>query len=275
MERALAFAPFGDVRCALGESPVYDARRDALWFCDIVGRTLHRIDLATEVHRAYSFDSEVCSLGIARSGRLVVALRKVVGLFDPEGSAFTALATIEVDRPQTRLNDGKVAPDGSFFVGSIDDSSERAPIGALYRVDAAGHVETKISGLRVSNGLAFSPDGRVMFHADTRGIWIDRWAFDPTTGAISGRTRFADLDEQSGRPDGGATDAEGDYWSAGLSAACLNRFAANGNLVARYALPVAAPTMPCFGGTDLRRLFVTSLTHGRSAELLARDPFNG
>ena len=112
MERALEFAPFGDVRCAVGESPLYDPRRDALWFCDIVARSLHRIDLATEVHRTYSFESEVCSLGMAQSGRLVVALRKVVGLFDPEGGAFAALAMIEPDRPETRLNDGKVAPDG-------------------------------------------------------------------------------------------------------------------------------------------------------------------
>src|SRR4051794_16152449 len=108
MERALDFVPFGNVRCAVGESPVYDARRGALWFCDIVGRLLHRIDLATELHRVYPFESEVCSLGMAQSGRLVVALRKVVGLFDPEGGAFSALATIETDRPETRLNDGKV-----------------------------------------------------------------------------------------------------------------------------------------------------------------------
>jgi sugar lactone lactonase YvrE len=114
-----------------------------------------------------------------------------------------------------------------------------------------------------------------MFHADTREGWIDRWDFDPLSGAISNRRRFAELDEQGGRPDGGATDAEGGYWSAGLSAACLNRFAPDGRLVARYALPVAAPTMPCFGGSDLRRLFVTSLTHGRSPELLAHYPFNG
>jgi len=87
MERALEFAPFGDVRCAVGESPLYDARRDALWFCDIVGRRLHRIDLATEVPRAYSFDSEVCSLGMAQRGRLVVALRKVVGKSRAEADA--------------------------------------------------------------------------------------------------------------------------------------------------------------------------------------------
>jgi len=274
MPAALDFAPLGDVRCALGESPVYDARRDALWFCDIVGRTLHRVDLLSEAHRSYGFDSEVCSLGVAASGRLVVALRKVVGLFDPDGGAFEALATIEGERPETRLNDGKVAPDGSFFVSSIHDAPDRAAIGTLYRVDAVGNVQAKVGGLRSANGLAFSVSGRTMFHSDTRAGWIDRWDFDPATGAISGRRRFAQLDEESGRPDGGATDAADGYWSAGLSAACLNRFAADGRRVERYPLPVAAPTMPCFGGRDLKRLFVTSLTHGRTAAALARYPYN-
>jgi sugar lactone lactonase YvrE len=271
----LEVSPLGAVRCALGESPVYDARRDALWFCDVVGQTLHRIDLATGAHRFYPFDSEVCSLGIAISGRIVVALRKVVGLFDPDNGSFAVIAEIEADRPQTRLNDGKVGPDGAFFVGTIDDRPERSPIGTLYRIDAAGRVEAKVTGLLTSNGLAFSPDGRTMFHSDTRGGWIDRWRFDPASGAISERSRFANLDDASGRPDGGATDAEGGYWSAGITAARLNRFAADGRLVAVYALPVAAPTMPCFGGKDLRRLFVTSARAGRPEEALTRYPLSG
>jgi sugar lactone lactonase YvrE len=271
----LAFSALDDTRCAVGESPVYDARRDALWYCDITARTLHRFDLATRAHRAHRFDSEVCSLGIAASGRLLVALRNVVGLFDPDGGAFPRLAELERDRASMRLNDGKVGPDGAFYVGSIDDTPERRPIGTLYRVDRTGRVETRITGLRTSNGLAFSPDGRRMYHSDSRAAWIDRWDFDPATGAMSNRTRFAQLDEAIGRPDGGATDAEGCYWSAGQSAARLNRFAPDGTLRASYTLPVAAPTMPCFGGKDLRRLFVTSLTEGKDPALLARYPLSG
>ena len=208
---ALDFAPLGPVRCRLGESPVYDARRDALWFADITGRTLHSVDLATGFHRFHGFDSEVCSLGIAVSGRLVVALRKVVGLFDPDGGGFSRIAEIEPERTTSRLNDGKVGPDGAFFVATIDDRPERSPIGTLYRVDASGRVEAKVSGLRTSNGLAFTADGRIMFHSDTRAGWIDRWDFDPATGTMSGRARFAELDDAGGRPDGGATDIGGGY----------------------------------------------------------------
>jgi len=276
-EKSIAMEPLIPERFELGESPVFDERRNALWFCDIVGRALHRIDLSGRQHRNWTFASEVGSLGLCESGRLVIALRHQVIVFDPDSQRQTVIATIEGDRDDTRLNDGKVGPDGAFWVGSMDDRGlkQSEPIGALYRVDAGGRVERKVEGLKVSNGLAFSPDGRTMFHSDSRGPWIDRWSLDPATGAIAHRKRLVDLDEEMGRPDGGATDADGNYWSAGISAQRLNRFSPDGRLMETYPLPVGAPTMPCFGGEGLATLFVTSLRRGRSEELLKRYPLTG
>jgi sugar lactone lactonase YvrE len=273
----LEFRTLTDVRCELGESPVWDARRRALWFCDIVGHALHRVEIASGEHRQWQFPTEVASIGLAESGRVVVSLRDVVGLFDPDSEAFTEVAVIERDRRDTRLNDGKVGPDGAFWVGTMDDSGRpmRSAIGSLYRVTAAGGVETKIEGLITSNGLAFTRDGCTMFHSDSAAKWIDRWEMNPVTGEISGRKRIAELDEESGRPDGGATDIEGCYWSAGISAARLNRFTRDGRLLASYPVPVAAPTMPCFGGDDMRALFVTSIRAGRAPEKLRQYPLTG
>jgi sugar lactone lactonase YvrE len=159
----------------------------------------------------------------------------------------------------------------------MDDSGRpvRSTIGSLYRVTADGKVEAKVEGLITSNGLAFTRDGRTMFHSDSAGKWIDRWEMNPATGEISGRKRIAELDEESGRPDGGATDVEGCYWSAGISAARLNRFTRDGRLLETYPVPVAAPTMPCFGGDDMRTLFVTSLRTGRAPEKLREYPLTG
>ncbi len=272
------FQPLNDVRADLGESPVFDRRRNVLWFADITRCVLHRTDLATGTHTQRLFPSEVGSLGLAASGRLVVALRHTVGLFDPNTDSFRAIAAIEAEQgASTRLNDGKVGPDGAFWVGSMDDRDrpDKQPIGALYRVTADGAVEKKVEGLVISNGLAFSPDGRSMFHSDSRARWLDRWDLEPATGAISNRTRIAAPDDAMGRPDGGATDAEGYYWSAGISAQRLNRYAPDGRLVETHAVPVGAPTMPCFGGADMKTLFVTSLRSGRPAELLARFPLTG
>ncbi|MCC6792827.1 MAG: SMP-30/gluconolactonase/LRE family protein [Thermomicrobiales bacterium] len=273
----LDFKPLDNTRCTLGEGPAYDDRRDALWWCDILERAVHVFHLHDRRTQTYRFESEVGSIGIAETGRLVVALRHEVGLFDPDSGVFERIAEIEANNPDTRLNDGKVGPDGAFWVGTMDDRnvSRKEPLGSLYRVDASGRVEKKIDGLMVSNGLAFSPDGRTMFHSDSRGPWIDRWHFDPSTGEISGRRRIAVLDDETGRPDGGATDATGAYWSAGVSAARLNRFSPEGELLEVYPVPVAGPTMPCFGGPGLTRLFVTSLRHGRAPELLERYPLTG
>lgn len=272
------FKPLNDVRCELGEGPVYDDRNQALYQCDIVGKAVHRFDLATGATQRWSFPSEVGSIGLAESGRVVVALRHAVGLFDPSDESFEEIVAIETELGKdTRLNDGKVGPDGAFWVGSMDDRAVpvKEPLGSLYRVTADGKAEAKVRGLMISNGLAFSPDGRSMFHSDSRAGWLDRWNLDPATGAISNRTRIADLDEATGRPDGGATDANGDYWSAGISAQRLNRFAPDGRLLETYPVPVGAPTMPCFGGPDLKTLFVTSLRSGRAPELLAKYPLTG
>lgn len=273
----LDFKPLVDTRFQLGEGPTYDDRRSALWFCDIVNRALHRVVLATLELGIWTFPSEVCSFGLAESGRLVVALRDEVGMFDPDSGDFQRLAQITLNPLEARLNDGKVGPDGAFWVGSMakKEGGSRPAAGALYRVDAGGNVERKVDSIATANGLAFSPDGKTMFHTDTGAPWIDRWKIDAATGAISDRKRIATPDDTVGRPDGGATDAEGNYWSAGFSAGRLNRFSPDGELLESNKLPVAATTMPCFGGDGLKTLFVTSSRDGIAQDLLDRFSLTG
>lgn len=270
----LSFTLLADLKCRIGESPVYDERADRLYLVDILARKIHRIQLPGGELRSWPFETEVGSLGLAASGKLVVALRQEVILFDPETEARQSLCAIEAGQP-TRLNDGKVGPDGAFWVGSMDDRPQKEAIGALYRVDPSGAAERKVEGLLISNGLAWTADGEEMFHADSRGPWIDSWRFDRWTGSISERRRFAVLDEAAGRPDGGACDAEGFYWSAGVSAGVLNRFGPDGEIVETFSVPVPAPTMPCFGGPDFRTLFLTSLREGRAPEILEAAPASG
>jgi sugar lactone lactonase YvrE len=265
----LKFNCLADIKGRVAESPVYDERTERLYFVDILNRTIYGYELASGVRASWAFESEVCSIGLTASGALVVALRHNVILFDPESERRVDLCKIEEEDAPTRLNDGRVGPDGAFWVGSMDDRPEKQPIAVLYRVDPTGEVERKVEGLVTSNGLAWTADGEVMFHSDSRGPWIDRWRFDRATGTISERRRFATLDDTIGRPDGGSCDAEGFYWSAGVSAGRLNRFAPDGSVAESFALPVPAPTMPCFGGEDFRTLYLTSLTEGRPPELLA------
>jgi len=260
----------------LGEGPTWDDRTNRLVWTDIEGCMLHAIRADGSGYETWVMRDRVCSLGLTTRGRLIIAFPKSVQLFDPETGILDLLARIDHEPAHVRLNDGKVGPDGAFWVGSMDEQKDRQCIGSLYRVTADGKVETKLEhAVHVSNGLAWSPDGRTMFYSNSRGPWIDRFDFDPATGALSGRTRIATLDDTTGRPDGGACDALGRYWSAGVSAGYLNCFLPDGTLVEHIKVPVAAPTMPCFGGEGLRTLFLTSLTEGVSEERLAAHPLTG
>lgn len=262
-------------RCDIGESPVWDERTGLVWWVDITPGTIHRIDPATGARQRWEFGEPVGSLGLCRSGRLVVALRSTVILFDPRDGSRQLLASVTHRKLEMRLNDGKVGPDGAFWVGSMDASGAADPAGTLYRVAPDGGVRVITENFRISNGLAWDGAGTRMYHSDSRGIWVDIYDFDPATGAATNRRRWLELDELTGRPDGGACDIDGNYWSGGASASRLNCFSPEGRLLRSIDLPNFRPTMPCFGGADLGTLYVPSLSAGVSEEDLAKWPLCG
>jgi len=274
-KRKLSVECVVDSRNVTGESPVWSAGEAALYWVDIPDGRIFRWHPATGERRTWKLPSAVGSIGLVARGGLVAAMRTGFHLFDLETEALTFLCHPEADVPTNRLNDGKVAPDGRFWAGTMDERPEKQPVGALYRLDS-DHRCTRMAGdVKVSNGLAWSPDGCTMYHSDSRGTAIFRYAYDPETGAIGPREVFVSMLPEWGRPDGGATDEEGCYWSCGVSAGRLNRFSPAGDLIEYVELPVTHPTMPCFGGPDGSTLFVTSLRENLSAEDLARTPQAG
>lgn len=257
---AIAFSPLVAQRFHGGEGPAWDERRGCVFFVDMAGARVHAVGLDGAGLREWAPPEPPYSLGLCESGRVLVALTRRLVLLDPETGAFEPFAEAPELPAHARLNDGKTGPDGAFWVGSMDLRPERERIGALYRVTRDGVDIALRDCAQVSNGLAWTLDGRTMIHTDSRGRTIDAWAFDPARGALSGRRRVAEPDEATGRPDGGACDAEGFYWSAGVSAGVLNRWALDGVLAERHPTPAPAPSMPCFCGPDLKTLVVTSLT---------------
>jgi sugar lactone lactonase YvrE len=271
----VAVACVVDARCTLGESPVWAAREGGLYWADIEGCALHHWRPADGVHRSWSLPSKLGSLGLCADDALILALKHGIHRFDVMTEALSFIAHPEAAQPGFRYNDGKVSPDGRLWVGTMDEDPERKPLASLYRLDAEGISTTMVSGLRVSNGLAWSPDGRTMYHCDSRVPQIWRHAYDPADGSIGPREVFAEVDPAWGRPDGAAVDVEGCYWSAGIGAGRVNRFAPDGRLIGHVELPVTHPTMPCFGGTGLRTMYITSLRHGLAPDVLARTPQAG
>ena len=246
-----------------GESPVWDAETAALWFVDMSAPELLRLDTGSGAVVRWTMPATIGSFGLCLGGRVLVALRGGVHFFDPASGNLTLIAHPEAGKPTLRLNDGKVSPDGRFWFGSMDESAVRQPLAALFRLNPDLTCRRMAGGLRVSNGLAWSADGKLMYHSDSTARWVHVHDYDPATGAISAARQTCTLSNEQGRPDGAAMDMEGFYWSAGVSAGRLNRIGPDGVIARSIALPMLAPSMPCFGGPDMRTMFVTSLSAER------------
>jgi sugar lactone lactonase YvrE len=264
-----------DARAQLGECPVWSAPEQALYWVDIHAAVLHRLDPETGESRAWRLPKRIGSFGLRQSGGAVVALEDGCYLLDFDTGDVDFLVAPEEHIQGTRFNDGKVSPDGRFWAGTMDEASLSRPVGALYRLDPDGSLHKVVDGLIVSNGLAWSDDGRTMFHSDSKGKVIWSYDYDQEDGTVSNRRVVARPTEEVGRPDGAATDVDGFYWSSGISAGVLNRWSPDGRLDRTIPLPCSNPTAPCFGGPDMKTIFVTSLRHDVPADVLAEKPLSG
>jgi sugar lactone lactonase YvrE len=249
-----------DADCHLTECPVWDPDTQWLYFADLINGRLFGCHRITDERRTWSFGQRIGSFGLCTSGRLVIALTRTVGLFDLDSETVTLL-TAEFNEPRANwFNDGKVGPDGCFWVGTRDSRKDLGPVengnAGLYRVTPDGTITRRASGYVTSNGLAWSPDGQTLYHSDSTHGTIDAWDFAPDSGTIAARRRLATCTRAEGLPDGGACDAEGSYWSAGTSAACLNRFGPSGALLNKIEFGWPQPTMPCFADGEL---YITSV----------------
>ena len=269
--------------CLLGESPFWHPDEAALYWCDIPGNAIHRWHPGGALHQHWPQPSEPACMAPRLGGGLLVAYRD--GLFHLHtGSGQRRLLCEAPYQPQhERYNDGKADAQGRFWVGTIYEPRQ-PPLAALY-CWADGQLQRHSpDSITVSNGLAFSPDGHTLYRSDTTRHRIYRHALDAGNGTLGPQVDWAafearhagqPLDRYGGRPDGAAVDCEGHYWVAMFEGQRLLRLSPSGAVVQDLPLPVRCPTMPCFGGPDLKTLFVTTARHQRSAEELAQQPLAG
>lgn len=266
----------------LGESPLWHPREQVLYWCDIPGRTLHRYDPESQAHASWAFAHDLGCCAACDDGKLIVAQRDSLLRFDPTTGRRTVIAHAPYDTTAERFNDGKTDPRGRLWVGTIYEP-RNAPLASLYRLDAPG-LQRVVGEVTTSNGLAWSPDGRTMYWADTQAHTIATWDYDLERGEPTNRRVFARFDppaagrpseHYAGRPDGAAVDAQGCYWIAMFEGARVVRYSPQGELLRTIHLPVRCPTMPCFGGADLRTLYITTAREKRPAHELAAMPWSG
>ena len=258
------------------EGPVWATNEQALYLVDIVAQTLIRYRPADETVSKWKMPGDIGCVALRRqSGSIVVALRSGLFAFDMTSEAFDPLAPADYDVRTTRFNDGCVDRRGNLWIGTIYEPRDH-PAAVLYRYDGHGVLKRVRKGFTTSNGLAFSLDGRIAYFADTPQRTV--WAFDvDEEGELHHQRVFIDFEAQGlpGRPDGATIDADGCYWLAMIDAWRVGRFNPSGKLMRSVELPVRWPTKPCFGGPDLKTLYITSLRVGRDPAQLAESPRTG
>ncbi|HUP07073.1 MAG TPA: SMP-30/gluconolactonase/LRE family protein [Caldimonas sp.] len=253
------------LRCRLGESPVWSAGERVLWWVDIEGRALHRLEPASGRITTWHATERIGCVALHAGGGLIGALEDGIWRLHPrEGGLLEAqrLATVEHAHDGMRFNDGRCDRAGRLWAMTmVRDIHAGVAAGALYRYDARGLSAPVLSGFVIGNGIAFSPDNRTMYFSDAHASVRRIWAADlQDDGTLSNRREFVDMNRHAGRPDGAAVDADGCYWICATDAGAILRFTPGGRLDRAVKVPVAKPTMCAFGGTDGRDLWVTSLT---------------
>jgi sugar lactone lactonase YvrE len=266
----------------LGESPAWLPDEQSLVWVDIPGRQLNEWRPVDGRHRHWPLPTEAGCCVPQPGGALLLPMRDGLWRFDRASGRRERLAPPPYDPARERFNDGKADPQGRLWVGTIYEPRDAASA-ALYRW-SQGQLDRMAVGVTVSNGLGWSPDGRTMYWSDTKAHVVYALDFDGTDGSLTRQREFARfaprldatcLDGYGGRPDGAAVDSEGAYWVAMFEGQRLLRLAPDGQVLRELPLPVRCPTMPCFGGGDLRTLFITTSRENRPADESAAQPLAG
>lgn len=257
----------------LGEGPRWDASAGRLLWVDIEARALHLFDPAREDDRVISVGSRVGAAAPTQGGNVLVALADRLAMVDLDDESVNTVVEIPHGEGM-RLNDGACDPAGRFWVGSMA-LDQTSGAGALYRYSSAGGLDRVLENVTVSNGLGWSPDGVTMYYIDTMTYRVDRFDFEPSSGALSNRRPFVVIERGAGIPDGLAVDDEGGVWVALWGGAAIRRYDPDGSLDRVLAVPADYVTACCFGGDEGRSLYVTTASVDLSTEKLRQQPLAG
>jgi sugar lactone lactonase YvrE len=258
----------------LGETPLWCERARKLWWIDIERPRLQSFDPSSGAHEILPLDDATYlgSLALGNDGAHLLALDLALHRRAPSG-ALSPFARVEQGL-DNRLNDGRVDARGRLWLGTMDNQLHR-PNGALYRVDPDGGVHRMLGDVIVSNGIAFAPDGKTLYFTDTRRHTTWHFQVDLDDGTLANRRVFADHTTTRERPDGASVDADGCIWTAFFAGRRVVRYRPDGTIDLMVPIPVTNPTCVCFGGDDLRTLYVTTATKFLTAQQHAAEPLAG
>jgi sugar lactone lactonase YvrE len=247
-------------------------RGQLFWF-DIPAGKLFACNVSGGDLCSWSFGEPASAAGWVDEKTLVIATASGLQRFDIASGARDLLVEMEPDNPVTRANDGRIGPDGSFWIGTMGRNLE-PHAGAYYRFKH-GKLSRIIESMSIPNATCFAPDGRTAYIADTTEQVIWRWPLDASGNPLGERIVHIDLRPDNVYPDGAVCDVEGYLWNAQYGSSRIVRYAPDGSTDTVIALPVSRPTCPAFGGKDLRTLYVTSACENLSPAARATEPDAG
>lgn len=262
------------LQAELGECPLWSVKEQVLWCVDILAPAIHRFDPLSGELTTFPQQEEVGCIGLREQGGIIAALRGGVWLLNEQGKPQKKVADNPGIAEKSRFNDGRVDPWGNFWCGSLWEPQDKNG-GLLCRVTPDLKLEVKARDIKISNGVAFSPDRQWMYHTDTPNEVLYRYPLD-AQGEPGEREVFRRFDASGGLPDGAAVDSEGFYWSALFDGGRVVRIhPQSGEIVDEIRLPVKWPTMVAFGGSELKTLYITSSRENLSKEDRERYPESG
>lgn len=262
-------------RAYLGEGPVWDEQAQLLYWLDIANGLIFGYDPATGRNQSYAVGQPVGALALRRSEGLLLALRDGFAFFDLAIGQLTPIADPESHLPDNRFNDGKVDPAGRFWAGTLANDF-RPAAGSLYRLDPDLGWRQMLTGLSLSNGLAWSLDHKTLYFTDTTPATITAYEYDLLSGEIGSGRVIIRVPSQMGGPDGLTIDSDGQLWIAHYGGHCVRRWnPETAEVLETIPLPVSQVTSCTFGGPQLDTLFITTATERMSEADKAREPMAG
>lgn len=258
----------------VGEGPVWVAQERALYWVDIKGLAIHRLDVASGRSESWRTPERVGALIPRQRGGFVACCKSGVHEVEAPFESFRFVSAPDSDMPQNRFNDAKCDPAGRLWAGTMDDEEVEAS-GRLYRFDDLHHVTRFRDGIALSNGLGWSPDAKTMYFVETvKGI-VWAYDYDLDSGNARAARAFAEVPRSEGFPDGMCVDAEGCVWLAHWGGARLTRFTPEGRVDRVVPVPALQVTSCAFGGEGLETMYITSAAINRDEAMLARYPLSG
>jgi sugar lactone lactonase YvrE len=264
-----------ETRDLLGESVLWCPRSERLWWVDVLRAVLHEVSWPAGIHRSHELPfRRLGSIALRATGGLVLATEQGLFGWDADRGLGARLMAPRWDVLTHRLNDGRCDRSGRFWVGSMHDT-QFVPEGTLYSIGRGLDVKSHLADIIVPNAIAFSPDDRRFYFADTRRYVLWQFDFDIGSAQLANRRPLVEFGTGPARPDGACVDADGCIWNASFAGASVVRYTPNGAVDAVVRLPVSCPTCVCLGGRDLDTLFVTSASYQLTADQARREPLAG